>query len=106
MMIFANVMFNSEKHNSPVAFLFMDKETLQAAQDSCFVKSVDDILPLRVSGRTYQERKDSLRDLAIEYQYADNGGLSWGDYSLICDFFRTNGKRYGLLREFSENGIC
>lgn len=61
---------------------------------------------LEVKGRTYDERKEYLRDLAIEIQHADDGGLSWMEVSMLEEFFRANGQRYGLLREFHENGIC
>ena len=62
-----------------------------------------------VKGSTYKERKESLRDLALDYQLYEcenSGGLSYGELAEIQEFFETNGKRYGLLREFRENGIC
>jgi hypothetical protein len=61
----------------------------------------------KVSGKTYTERKENLRDLAIEY--SNNVGetcLSYGELAEIGCFFEKNGKRYGLLKEFKENGIC
>lgn len=61
---------------------------------------------LEVKGRTYNERKNYLRDLAIEIQLADQGGLSWMEVSMLQAFFRANGQRYGLMREFHENAIC
>ena len=58
-------------------------------------------------GKTYAERKESIRAAAIDYQNA------WGDYSfsyselfIIGDWFERMGRRYGLLREFRENAIC
>ena len=56
---------------------------------------------------TYQNCKALLRDTAIEWQ--SNFGrcaYSWGELAKWQDFFETYGKRYGLLREFRENGIC
>lgn len=55
----------------------------------------------------YQENKQRIREEAIEWQLSTFdeyfGGLNlW----LNQDYFRKMGKRYGLLREFRENGIC
>jgi len=67
-------------------------------------------LPFQIDGKTYQERKESLRDLAIEYQYNNDGDtdiqLSMGELADASGFFEINGKKYGLLREFRENCIC
>ena len=67
-------------------------------------------LPFQIDGKTYQERKESLRNLAIEYQYNNDGDtdiqLSMGELADASDFFEINGKKYGLLREFRENAIC
>lgn len=60
----------------------------------------------QVKGKTYKERQAHLRDLAIEFQSADTEGLSWGEYAVITvGFFVKNAKRYGLIKEFKENGI-
>lgn len=59
----------------------------------------------KISGKTYQERKESLRNLAIEYQTSDTSGLSWGELATIENFFEINAKRYGLVKEFKENCI-
>ena len=61
----------------------------------------------KVGGKTYTEKKENLRDLAKEY--SNNVGetcLSYGELAEIGGFFEKNGKRYGLLKEFKENGIC
>lgn len=67
-------------------------------------------LPFQIDGKTYQERKESLRDLAIEYQYRNDGDtdiqLSYGELADASDFFERMGRKYGLLREFRENCIC
>lgn len=67
-------------------------------------------LPFQIDGKTYQERQESLRELAIDFQYNNDGDtdiqLSIGELADACDFFERNGKRYGLLREFRENWIC
>lgn len=56
---------------------------------------------------TYQKNKQRIREEAIEWQ-ADfpNHNYSWGEIAYFEDYFRRQGKRYGLLTEFRENGIC
>lgn len=64
-------------------------------------------IPLKVSGLTYKDRKNDLEDKAIMWSYA--GGVANWSYSELAEiqsFFETNGKRYGLIKEFHENGIC
>ena len=66
-------------------------------------------MKLKISGKTYSERKNSLRELAVEFSHLFSGeiaDLSWGEESVLQDFFERNGKRYGLLEEFRENAIC
>lgn len=56
---------------------------------------------------TYQQGKERARDCAIEWQLDyGNHNYSYGELADFCDYFRRLGKRYGLLREFHENGIC
>lgn len=62
-------------------------------------------LPLMVSGKTYWERKNSLRDLAIDVQCNDQGGLSWSECKALGDFLERNARRFGLVQEFRENNI-
>ena len=61
---------------------------------------------LQIKGRSYRERKNSLRDIAIQAQRLDVGGLYWSDVAALGDWFEENGRKYGLLREFHENAIC
>ena len=66
-----------------------------------------DILDFKISGKTYREKQDSLRNLAIDWQLNFAGlGWSYGEFAEFGDYFQKNGKRYGLLREFHENAIC
>ena len=60
----------------------------------------------RLRGKTYAEKKAELIDKAIEFQRIDEGGLYMSEYAEIQEYFECYGKRYGLLREFKENGIC
>ena len=55
----------------------------------------------------YQEQKERVRNEAIEWQYDFcNHDYSWGELAYFEDYFYSMGKRYGLLTEFRENGIC
>lgn len=62
---------------------------------------------LKVSGKTYNDRKQDLIEKAHIYQQAmsEYDGLSYGDFFALDDFFEDNGKRYGCMREFKDNGI-
>ena len=54
----------------------------------------------------YQEQKEKAREIAIEWQNNDsNFPYSWEGYAMLCDYFYKLGKRFGLLKEFRENGI-
>lgn len=55
----------------------------------------------------YQSLKDLLRDFAIEWQLnTDRFNYTYDNLVLYQGFFKEYGKKYGLLREFEENGIC
>ena len=63
-------------------------------------------IPLTVSGKTYQERKNDLEEKAKEYQ-GTNFYYCWsyGELATINTFFETNARRYGLIETFRENAI-
>lgn len=55
----------------------------------------------------YQEMKDKIRNEAIDWQYDfENHSYSWGEVAAWAEYFERLGRRYGLLTEFRENGIC
>ena len=55
---------------------------------------------------TYAERKANARQKAIDWQLEDSDyHYSYEGLSIVCDFFYKLGKRFGLLKEFRENGI-
>lgn len=72
-------------------------------------KTMLNVLRLEVSGKTYAERKESLRACAICFQVADDGDsdiqLSMNELTMVEDWFHANARRYGLVEEFSLNGI-
>lgn len=100
-MIFANL----ERDGRTATHLFPGWPELHAATFSPDV-TPREIIPLKIGGRTYKERQDNLRELAIEVQLADDGGLSWSENQALGAFFEEQARRYGLLREFRENAIC
>ncbi len=54
----------------------------------------------------YQKNKEEVRQFAIDWQ-ADfsNQNYSYSDLVVFQDMFSRLGRRYGLLREFRENGL-
>lgn len=55
----------------------------------------------------YQYYKELIRDEAIEWQQTTaQEPMSQGEHAYWTNYFYTKGKRYGLLKEFEENGIC
>ena len=55
---------------------------------------------------TYQQGKERARERAIEWQLDfENHNYSYGELAEWVDVFERLGKRYGLIREFKENGI-
>lgn len=64
------------------------------------------VLDLKVKGNTYQERKNNLEDLAKDWQlHFSNFSWSWGEIAEITNYFYDMAKRFGLVKEFKENGI-
>ena len=60
----------------------------------------------KVKGNTYSDKKDFIINLAKEYQYDNtNISLSYNELYMITNYFYSKAKRYGLIKEFKENGI-
>ena len=56
---------------------------------------------------SYNRLKESARTEALEWQLtAGENTMSWSELADASQRFYTLGKRYGLLKEFMENGIC
>jgi hypothetical protein len=50
--------------------------------------------------------KEEARELAKNWQiYAGEASLSYGELSEYQGYFDTLGKKFGLTREFKENGV-
>ena len=55
----------------------------------------------------YKTKKEMARQEAIDWQNDfDNHNYSYGELAEFVMHFEKLGKRYGLLKEFRENGIC
>lgn len=99
--------FTQYKTNSGEKVAALYDSTVQLIRDTFSPDTgVPYILEFKIVGNTYAERKERLREIAQEFQHADEGGLSWGEYAWIVEWFSKNGKRYGLIDEFRENCIC
>lgn len=56
---------------------------------------------------TYEIKKEMARREAIDWQNDFcNHNYSYGELAEFGYYFEKLGKRYGLLKEFRENGIC
>ena len=56
---------------------------------------------------TYEAKKEIARQEAIEWQNnLFNHNYSYGELAEFGYYFEKLGRRYGLLKEFRENGIC
>ena len=56
---------------------------------------------------TYEEKKERVRQEAIDWQNEFcNHNYSYGELTKFVYYFEKLGRRYGLLKEFRENGIC
>ena len=64
-----------------------------------------DIIDFKVSGSTYEEKKKSARQVAIDFQHAECGGMFMSEYADATEWFKTIGKRYGLSAEFEREGV-
>lgn len=55
----------------------------------------------------YFKRQGEIQDEAIEWQRNfEEIVQDWEDCAIWNEYFTKMGRRYGLLKEFHENGIC
>lgn len=55
---------------------------------------------------TYSEKKEKLREEAITWQHEfSKHDYSYGYIAEKQAYFEKEGKKYGLIKEFRENGI-
>ena len=54
----------------------------------------------------YQKQKEKARSKAVDWQLDfSNHNYSWGELADFGEYFERLAKRYGLVKEFRENGI-
>lgn len=87
--------------------MMFDNETINSYYNVTFSPDTKEValITFRVSGKTYQERKEDVRQKAIDFQMHNFPGLFWGEIMWITDWFEEQARRYGLLEEFRENAI-
>lgn len=55
---------------------------------------------------TYKEKKAKIREEAIQWQIQSaKKDYSYSELASVQNYFEKQGKKYGLTREFRENGI-
>lgn len=100
-MIFAKLRYNNENH----VLTFNDIIEYNRATWSPSIQTLE-IYELKIYGKTYKDKKNYLQDLAINLQILLNDmSIDWYTYGIICDFFSRNAEKYGLIKEFRENGL-
>ena len=63
------------------------------------------VTDFRVTGKTYTERKENARNIAIEVQAFSWPGLYWLEYADVENELYRIGKNNGLLNEFRREGL-
>lgn len=93
-------------HTETIGGLYRDID-YKTASDFVGSENILYYIPLVVSGNCYQDRKNDIREKAIEYQstFYDFCNYSYGELSDITAFFEKAGRRYGLLQEFKNESI-
>ena len=87
--------------------MLFDSETISAYYNATFSPATKEVafIEFKVGGKTYQDRKENVRQKAIEFSHFNFPGLFFSDMIWIENWFRRQGERYGLLEEFRENAI-
>lgn len=82
--------------------------TLEGTDGGIIANNLGKIQVLSVRRLTQKEKeKHLLRSFATEYQIAfADAVMTLNEIVMWQNFFEKYGRRYGLLREFRENGIC
>ena len=76
------------------------------ADTCCPDSNILAIFDFKAHGKTYAEKKASVQEAAHLFDdtnYLIN--MSYNEYYLLSEFFTKYGKRLGLVKEFTENGI-
>ncbi len=94
------VYYNEETNNGGVCYSY------QELYRATFKPIEWEVVILDKLKGNYKEKQSTLTGKAIDTQNLLSVVVcSWYDLAAIGEYFRRYGKRYGLLREFRENGI-
>ena len=87
--------------------MLFDSETINRYYNVTFFPATKEVafITFNVSGKNYQERKENVRQKAIEFSNFNFPGLFFSDMIWIENWFKKQAERYGLLEEFRENAI-
>ena len=60
----------------------------------------------KIHGKTYAEQKACAKDIGISYSNAMGTWYpSWSELAEVTSILENIAKRYGLIKEFKENGL-
>ena len=99
-MFYAKFIINGHEH-AELYFNYDKYFSFTFSPDTRVVELIEFI----THGKSYQDRKASLHDIAVQWSNADSSGLYLDELCDIDDWFFRMGKRYGLREEFKENLI-
>jgi len=85
--------------------LFYNLKDLNNALWNPIKANETEVLMFTITGKTYNEKKEALREIAKTAQIMDCGGLGWWEESEIAAWFEVQARRYGLTKELRENGF-
>lgn len=99
--------FEHEDTGKAETLLFYSWDEYHTATFSPFINTTDKIiLSPFTGGKTYQQGKARARAYGVVYSgIVCDSDFTYGELSTIQYYFEKLAKRFGLLREFRENGI-
>lgn len=101
-MFYGSYYLNGEKH----AAIYFSSDLWHRDTFSPLCEDIV-IIPFETHGKSFADRRESVRETAVEWSnYGEAWPLTWNEINHISDWFYRMGKRYGLLTEFRENGLC
>lgn len=53
-----------------------------------------------------REKQNLLRDQAADWLLNEAQALDWYELAQWQEYFERMGRKYGLLKEFKESGVC
>lgn len=74
------------------------------SKDKSLKSTLEEVIAIDSRGLSYREKKAKIREEAIQWQ-AHFDAMDYYSVAEWTNYFEKMGKRYGLTREFRENGI-